>query len=331
LHFEGIDVIISRTPLRVSFVGGGSDLPTYYRQHQGAVLSMSIRKYVYLSMHEYFERKGCILKYSEIEKPKTTDEIRHRIIQQIFSDLSIDRVDFNSSADVPAGTGMGSSSAFTVGLLNLCYAYRGEYVSRLRLAELACEIEIDKLGEPIGKQDQYGCALGGINLIQFHTDGTVTYESVPLTITQRRQMEQNLIMFYLGGTRSASQLLTEQAQNTLNNPQVVESLKAMVQQAQSLRGELCRDVDVLGHYLHEGWLRKRSLSAGITNPTVEDAYEKALSAGATGGKLLGAGGSGFLLLYAPGSAREAVGHALSEFQAHSVLVDTAGSTIIYSD
>jgi D-glycero-alpha-D-manno-heptose-7-phosphate kinase len=324
-------MIISRTPLRVSFVGGGSDLPAFYRQCDGAVLSMSVKKYVYLSMHEYFERQGCILKYSEIEKPRTADEIQHRIIQQVFRDLSIDRVDFNSSADVPAGTGMGSSSAFTVGLLNLCYAYRGEYVSRARLAELACEIEIDKLGEPIGKQDQYGCALGGVNLIEFHTDGTVTHETVPLTIQQRRQMEDNLMMFYLGGTRSASELLSRQSRSTATDPQVIENLKAMVDQARHLRADLCRDVDLLGPYLHEGWLRKRSLSSGISNAGVESAYERARLAGATGGKLLGAGGAGFLLLYAPGSAREAVVEALAEYELHPVHVDTAGSTIIYCD
>jgi len=324
-------VIISRTPLRVSFVGGGSDLPAFYRQHNGAVLSMSVKKYVYLSMHEYFERAGCILKYSEIEKPRTADEIQHRIIQQVFKDFSIDRVDFNSSADVPAGTGMGSSSAFTVGLLNLCFAYRGQYVSRSKLAELACEIEIDKLAEPIGKQDQYGCALGGINLIEFHTDGSVTYETVPLTIEQRRQMEQNLVMFYLGGTRSASKLLSKQGATTLSNPQALANLKAMVEQARALRADLCRDVDSLGPYLHEGWMRKRSLSSDISNEVVEGAYERGLAAGATGGKLLGAGGSGFLLLYAPGKAREAVVDALGEYEMHPVQVDTAGSTIIYSD
>lgn len=324
-------MIISRTPLRVSFVGGGSDLPAFYRQSPGAVLSMSVKKYVYLSMHEYFERQGCILKYSEIEKPRTADEIQHRIIQQVFTDMLIDRVDFNSSADVPAGTGMGSSSAFTVGLLNLCFAYQGQYVSRVRLAELACEIEIDKLGAPIGKQDQYGCALGGINLIEFHTDGSVTYETVPLTIRQRRQMEQSLVMFYLGGTRSANKILSKQGAATLSNPQAVANLKAMVEQAHNLRGELCRDVDTLGPYLHEGWLRKRSLSADISNSIVETAYDRARAAGATGGKLLGAGGSGFLLVYAPGDARGAVIEALAEYQIHDVNVDTAGSTIIYSD
>lgn len=324
-------MIISRTPLRVSFVGGGSDLPAFYLQHQGAVLSMSVKKYVYLSMHEYFEREGSILKYSEIEKPRTADEIQHRIIQQVFRDLSIDRVDFNSSADVPAGTGMGSSSAFTVGLLNLCYAYRGRYVSRSKLAELACEIELEKLGEPIGKQDQYGCALGGINLIEFHTDGSVTHESVPLRIEQRREMERNLLMFYLGGTRSASQLLSKQGEATLNNPQVVANLRAMVEQARQLRCDLCEHIDNLGPYLHEGWMRKRALSADISNNIVEQAYLRGRAAGATGGKLLGAGGSGFLLLYAPGDARDSVIEALSEYEMHPVQVDTAGSSIIYSD
>lgn len=324
-------MIISRTPLRVSFVGGGSDLPAYYRQHEGAVLSISVKKYVYLSMHKYFEPEGCVLKYSEIEKPSTADDIKHRIIQQVFRDLKIDRVDFNSSADVPAGTGMGSSSAFTVGLLNLCFAYRGKYVSRANLAELACEIEIEKLGEPIGKQDQYGCALGGINLIQFHTDGSVTHETVPLSVEKRRQMEQNLFMFYLGGTRSASRLLAAQSHSTIGNPEVLANLKAMVNQAHSLRGDLCRDVDLLGQYLHEGWVRKRALSSAITNPVVDSAYDRALAAGATGGKLLGAGGSGFLLLYAPAGARESVAAALSDFQMHPVFVDSAGSTIIYSD
>lgn len=324
-------MIISRTPLRVSFVGGGSDLPAFYRQHSGAVLSMSVKKYVYLSMHKYFERQGSILKYSDIEKPKTVDEINHRIIQQVFRDLSIDRVDFNSSADVPAGTGMGSSSAFTVGLLNLCHAYRGEYVSRSRLAELACEIEIEKLGEPIGKQDQYGCALGGINFIEFHPDGSVVHEAVPLNNVQRRAMEQSLLMFYLGGTRSASGLLSVQAKNTLEDPQVVANLQAMVEQARNLRADLCRDVDSLGSYLHDGWMRKKSLSKGISSGVVDDAYELALEAGATGGKLMGAGGSGFLLIYAPGGAASDVASALGKFEMHAVELDTAGSSIIYSD
>jgi D-glycero-alpha-D-manno-heptose-7-phosphate kinase len=324
-------MIISRTPLRVSFVGGGSDIPSFYQQHGGAVLSMSIQKYVYLSMHAYFAGQGSLLKYSEIENPRSTNEIRHRIIRQVFHDLDIGGVDFNSSADVPAGTGMGSSSAFTVGLLNLCFAYQGRYVSRTRLAELACEIELDKLAEPIGKQDQYGCALGGVNLIEFLPDGQVTHERVPLTSEQQRTIEDNLIMFYLGGTRSASALLIEQAKTIAADAAARDNLKQMVAQARTLRRDLCEDVDVLGPYLHEAWVRKQRLNASISNHLVHHAYERARQAGATGGKLLGAGGSGFLLLYAPGGAQAEVAEALYEYRAHDVRIDAAGSTIIYSD
>lgn len=315
----------------MSFCGGGSDLPSFYRVHSGAVLSMSIQKYMYLSMHAYFEREGYILKYSHIETPKAVEDIEHRIIRQVFSDLGVKGVDFNSSADVPAGTGMGSSSAFTVGLLNLCHAYKGQYVSRTALAEMACEVEIDKLGEPIGKQDQYGCALGGINLIEFHSDDVVTYEPVPLTHAQKIEIESNLLMFYLGGTRSASALLSSQSKNSASDAEVIANLKAMVDQAKSLRVDICKDVNVLGPYLHEGWERKRKLASGISNPLIEEAYAAALAAGATGGKLLGAGGSGFLLVYAPGPAREAVCEALKEYQLHDVKIDSAGATIIYSD
>lgn len=324
-------MIISRTPLRVSLVGGGTDLPSFYRQHGGAVLSMSVKKYVYLSMHAYFKGSGFILKYSEIEQVETREAIRHRIIRQIFSDYGIDSVDFNSSADVPAGTGLGSSSAFTVGLINLCNAYKGQYVPNWRLAELACEVELDKLGEPIGKQDQYGCALGGINLIAFNPDDSVTHEAVPIGLEQRRRLEDGLVMFYLGGTRSASALLVDQASRAASDAQVIANLKQMARQTYDLRSEICRDVDVLGEFLHEGWERKRSLSAQVSNPLIDAAYARARVAGATGGKLLGAGGAGFLLVYAPGGAREAVVEALREYPCHKVEVDTAGASIIYSD
>jgi D-glycero-alpha-D-manno-heptose-7-phosphate kinase len=324
-------MIISRTPLRVSFCGGGSDLPSFYREHGGAVISMSVARYVYLSMHEYFEPEGYILKYSSLETPKSVDDIQHRIVRQVFSDYGIDRVDFNSSADVPAGTGLGSSSAFTVGLLNLVNAYQGRFVGRSSLAAKACEIEIDKLGEPIGKQDQYGCALGGLNFIEFHEDDSVTSEAVPLTLENRRRLEQRLTMYYLGGTRSASALLRGQSEELRSNKRAVGTMRAMVRQAHCLRGEIAHDVDVLGAYLHEGWERKRSLSNGISNSFVDDVYALALKAGATGGKLLGAGDSGFLLVYAPDEAGENVRDALGEFRAYDVTLDSIGTSIIYSD
>jgi len=184
-------MIISRTPLRVSFVGGGSDLPSYYRNYGGAVLSMSITRYIYLSMHKNFETDGYILKYSKVETPNSRSTIEHRIIREVFESLDIPGVDFNSSADVPSGTGLGSSSCFTVGLISLCNAYLGRYISRAELARKACEVELEKLGEPIGKQDQYGCALGGVNFIRFNPDDSVSTEAIALTQEMRRRLEAN--------------------------------------------------------------------------------------------------------------------------------------------
>ncbi len=324
-------MIISRTPLRVSFCGGGSDLPAFYRRHGGGVLSMGLARYVYLSMHEYFGGSGYILKYSQLETPRDVSEIRHRIIKEVFRSYAIDGVDFNSSADVPAGTGLGSSSAFTVGLLNLCNAFLGRYVGREALAAEACDIEINRLGEQIGKQDQYCCAIGGLNFIEFHPDDSVTCEPVPMGREARRRIEQNLVMCYLGGTRSASQVLKEQSANMAQDQGVNEDLRAMVDLARALRLEIAGDPDVLGPYLHEGWSRKKRLAASISSPAIDTAYDRALAAGATGGKLLGAGGSGFLLLYAPGEARQAVVEALSSYRAYDVVMDTTGSTIIYSN
>ena len=325
-------MIISRTPLRVSFCGGGTDLPAFYREHGGAVLSMSIARYVYLSMHAYFASDGYILKYSKLETPRSLDEIEHRILRQVFSDYGIQGVDFNSSADVPAGTGLGSSSAFTVGLLNLCNAYLGRYEGRMELASKACTVELDRLGEPIGKQDQYGCALGGLNFVQFHPDESVTCEAVPVNQSQREQMERSLVMFYLGGTRSASALLKTQSANTRSDPATSANLKIMAEQARSLRADIMSDVDVLGPYLHEAWERKRTLAAGITNPRIDEVYARARAAGATGGKLLGAGESGFLLTYVPSDKRESVIAALAgDCRPYDVRFDSIGTTIIYSD
>lgn len=324
-------MIISRTPLRISFCGGGSDLPSFYREHGGAVLSMSIARYIYLSMHAYFESAGYLLKYSKTETVGNVSEIEHPIIRQVFSDFGIRGVDFNSSADVPGGTGLGSSSAFTVGLINLCHAYLGRYKSRFELAEAACVVELEKLKEPIGKQDQFGCALGGLNFIEFHPDESVTCEAVPLSHQLRTQMENNLTMFYLGGTRSASAVLKAQAANVASSKLATDNLKSMVKQAYDLRRDICTDVDVLGPYLHEGWMRKKTLASGISNPQIDAVYDRALAAGATGGKLLGAGASGFLLLYAPSDASLEVRLALQELSAYPVKMDMQGSAIAFSD
>lgn len=324
-------MIISRTPLRISFCGGGTDLPFFYRKHGGAVVSMSIARYVFLSMHKYFFGDSYLLKYSKTERVGSVDQIDHRIIRQVFKDYNIAGVDFNSSADVPAGTGLGSSSAFTVGLLNLCNAYLGIYEDRSRLAAKACEVELEKLGEPIGKQDQYGCALGGLNYIEFHEDDSVSHAVLPMSVEMRARLEGGLVLIYLGGSRSASEVLQEQAATADKNAQAIADMRAMADMARQLRGEIIGNVDVLGDYLHEGWERKRRLSAGITNPAIDAAYARARAAGARGGKLLGAGGAGFLLAYAPGEARDSVVDAFPDCNWFPIRADMVGTTIVYSD
>lgn len=192
-------MLINRTPLRISFVGGGSDLPSFYQEHSGAVVSMAIDKYFYLSMHQSFEKTGYLLKYSKVENVEKVDDIEHRIIHQVFKDKSIDGVDFSSAADIPGGTGLASSSAFTVGLLSLCDAYNGNYTSQMNLASDACEVEIEKLNEPIGKQDQYGCAIGGIKFIEFLPDESVKLTPIFLAPKQAQKLNSNLLLVYLGG------------------------------------------------------------------------------------------------------------------------------------
>jgi len=283
-------------------------------------------------MHASFNPEDYILKYSELEHVQDVTAIRHRIIREVFSQYGIKGVDFASAADIPGGTGLGSSSAFTVGLLNLCNAYTGgRFLWRNELAERACDVELHKLHEPIGKQDQYGCALGGMNFIRFHEDDTVTYEEMGLDREQGQKLKDNLVMLYLGGTRSASEVLKAQNTATRNDPQVVENLKAMAQQAVDLRRVIEADVDVLGEFLHEGWERKRRLTAGISNPLIDAAYKQAIAAGATGGKLLGAGGSGFLLFYCPNGTRQAVVDAMPGLLSFPVEMDHMGTTIIYRD
>src|SRR5579875_1220279 len=322
-------MIITRTPLRISFVGGGSDLPEFYREHGGAVLSAALAKYVFLSMHPYFHEQKIFLKYSQSELVDSVEQIQHRIIHEVFSAYGITGVDFNSSADVPAGTGLGSSSSFTVGLINLCNAYTGRRMTTAELAENACRIEIERLHEPIGKQDQYAAAFGGMNLIQFHPDDSVRVERVVMTPRNYQQLQRNLVLYYLGQTRAASEVLREQRNNIRSDRNKVAILRKMVQLARELFIALSRgEIDALGATLHDGWMYKKELAKGITNERIDHYYNVALRNGAQGGKLLGAGGSGFLLFYVAESEQERLQRALSDLQAFPVVFDDYGSTLI---
>lgn len=292
-------MIITRTPLRISFAGGGSDLREYYLKYGGSVLSTSINKYIYLSMHPYFNANKYFLKYSRNELVDNVDNIDHKIIRQVFKDYNILGVDFNSSADIPSGTGLGSSSSFTVGLIKLCNAYTKKYMSSEEIAKYACEIEIEKLKEPIGKQDQYACALGGLNFIKFCQDDSVITEKIILEKNKLHQLQNNLLIFYLGDTRSSSSILSEQKQNSMNDNKKIENIHKIVKLSVELRDELLSgNIDAMGDVLHRGWMYKKELATKISNDKIDKFYELAISNGAMGGKLLGAGGGGFLLFYA---------------------------------
>lgn len=325
-------MLISRTPFRISFVGGGSDLKEFYLNHGGAVLSTSINKYIFLSLHNYFYPNKSLLKYSSTEEIVDTNDIKHKIIREVFNYFSISNVDFNSTADIPGGTGMGSSSAFTSGLINLCTAYKGISMFKHEIAELACKIEIDILGEPIGKQDQYACSVGGINLIKFNQDESVNILPLLLSTQEIQNIEDNLILFYTGDNRDASTILTQQKNNTVNSKKVNNNLVCMSKMAENLFYDLKkRNFDLLGDYLHESWVLKKELSNTISNPKLDDIYNIAIKNGAKGGKLLGAGGGGFFLFYVKPEQRENVKQSLFFLREFEFKFEFNGSKIIFNN
>lgn len=297
-------MIITRTPFRISFAGGGSDLPSFYRRHTGAVLSTAIDKYMYIVLHPFFQKDKIQLKYSKNELVGDVNDIRHPIFREVLKEYGLSGIDINSIADVPSGTGLGSSSSFTVGLLNAVRAYLGKASGAGALGAMACDVEINKVGSPIGKQDQYAAAYGGLNLITFHGDESVVVERIIMDRAKKKELERNLFMFYLGGKHSANEILKRQ-QEAISNDDKFEVQKKMVQLAYDLKDRLeNNDIDAMGTILHEGWLMKKSLTNGITSDVIDTLYNKGIKAGATGGKLLGAGGAGFMLFYCPGSRHE---------------------------
>lgn len=323
-------MIIVRTPTRVSFCGGGSDLPAFYEKHGGAVISSGLSRYVYLSIHPYFYPERLICKYSKSEEVSHPRELKHPIFRVLLEQFGVNGVEITSTADVPAGTGLGSSSTFTVSLLHALHAYTGKYVSASRLAAEACHTEIDLLGEPIGKQDQYAAAFGGLNVYRFRKDGKVDVEPVIMSKESMDRLEKNLLMFYTGDLRSASAILSEQKRNVVSDSEKERAQIKILGYTDELHKELIRDnIDAMGGLLHANWEQKRQLASGITNPLIDDAYEKAMTAGASGGKLLGAGGGGFLLFYVPEHKHAAVKNALSHLRYMEFGFAHSGSNVIY--
>ena len=321
-------MIITKTPFRVSFCGGGSDMANFYEKYGGCVLSTSINKYCYISIHPYFNENQTLLKYSENELVDSPDQIKHRIFRQVLTDMGVHGVEISSTADIPGGTGLGSSSTFTVGLLNTLNCYNGKFVSKDKLAKLACEVEIEKLGNPIGKQDQYGAALGGLNFIKFNQDGSVSHEPILMKGKTYKELQKNLLMFYTGTTRSANTILAEQTKNITSEDKAKNLLK-MCGLAKDMKVALeNNDISSFGRILDEGWQLKRELASGIANPAIDEAYEIAMKNGALGGKLLGAGGGGFLLFYCEeekqGQLKKAIGLRELDFS-----FERDGTSVIY--
>ena len=323
-------MIISRTPLRMSFVGGGSDLPVFYRKFGGAVVSTAINQFVYITVNRKFDEKIRV-SYSKTEEAKTVERIKHPLVREGMKMLGIDGgVEITSIADIPArGSGLGSSSSFTVGMLQALHAFSGRHADAEQLAREACEIEIGRCGEPIGKQDQYAAAYGGLNFIQFNPDESVFVEPI---ICQRETIEQlqaHTLVFYTGITRSASAILKHQ-QAALATKKKQNVTRKMVALAHELRRELQHNrASSFGEIIHEGWRLKKSLTAGITSDAIDDWYDQARKAGAIGGKLLGAGTGGFLMFYAPPERHEAIAIALSKLRRMKFAFEPSGSRIIF--
>jgi D-glycero-alpha-D-manno-heptose-7-phosphate kinase len=321
-------MIISRTPLRVSFAGGGSDLRAFYQHEPGAVTSTAIQKYIYVTVNKKFD-DSIRVSYSKTEMVDHIDDLKHGLVREAMKLTGIDKgVEITTIADIPSkGTGLGSSSSLTVGLLNALYSYKGTIKSRRTLAKEACKIEIEILGEPIGKQDQFIAAFGGIQHIQFNPDESVYVDPVICPIEVKRKLEQNLMLFYTGITRKSSTILKEQTKKTKDKMDALHKMKVL---SEDVRDSINRhDIDNVGKILHQGWLFKRELASGITNPEIDDYYQSAIGAGAIGGKILGAGGGGFVLVYCLKKNQDKVRAALSKLTEIKFKIEPQGSKIIY--
>jgi len=317
--------------LRISFAGGGSDLAAFYHQEPGAVLSTSINKYIYINVNKKFDEK-IRASYSVTEIVDSIDELKHELIREgLKMVVPPSGIEITSISDIPSqGTGLGSSSTYTVGLLNSLYAHMGQHVGAKRLAQEACEIEIERCGKPIGKQDQYIAAFGGLQFIHFNPDESVYIDPVICAPETKVRLQESLLMLYTGMTRSADKILQEQSLNTENDKENRNSLRRMTHMASDLRDALvANDLDGFGEILHAGWMEKKKLASGISNPQIDQWYSVAQEHGAIGGKVLGAGGGGFLLLFARPESFPEIMRALPELKPVPFKLEPQGSKIIY--
>jgi len=298
-------MLITRTPLRISIGGGGTDLPSFYERREGFVISAAINKYVYIALNRTFT-DDYLLKYAELERRRSVDEIGHPIIREALRIHEIPAgLEMVSIADIPAGTGLGSSGAFTVGLLRALYAFKREHATEMVLAEQSAHIEINLLGEPVGKQDQYIAAFGGLTCFEFHSDGKVTVSPLAISQATLHDLEERLLLFFTGYSRSAGTILADQRKRSdEDDSEMLANLEVTRQLGLQIREVLeAGDCPRFGELMHEHWERKRTRSSGMSNELIDDLYKLGLDNGAVGGKLVGAGAGGFLMFYADDPSR----------------------------
>lgn len=325
-------MVISKTPLRISFVGGGSDLQSFYGQSEdgGAVVTTTINKYIYVTVNKKFDNH-IRASYSKTEEVEKVFQIEHPIIREVLKKLKVDGVEITSIADIPSkGTGLGSSSAFTVGLLYALHSYQQKFTSAYDLANMACEIEIDILKEPIGKQDQFGTAFGGLKFLKFLPAGKVSVDPIFCLREAKEALQRNMLLLYTGMTRSTSNILAKQKTSMKSNKKKYKIMKKMVQLAHDLHDDLKKSkISALGDILHANWMYKKEMVDDISSPQIDCWYETGRKNGASGGKILGAGGGGFLLFYAPFEKHDAIKNSLPDLKPVSFQFETKGSQIIF--
>ena len=323
-------MIITKTPFRISFFGGGTDYPGWYAEHGGAVLATSIDKYCYVScrtLPPFFEHRHRIV-YSKIENVRTVEEIVHPAVRGVFQWLKVvGGLEVHHDGDLPARSGLGSSSSFTVGLIHAIRALRGQQVSKAQLALDAIHVEQHVIGENVGSQDQVTAAHGGFNRVAFQPDGEIVVSPVILAKERRTNLNDHLLLFFTGLTRTASVIAEEQIKNLSSRRVELEAMRAMVDEALSILGAEGRDLDGFGHLLHEAWQFKRKLSQNVSTPAIDAFYDTARAAGALGGKLLGAGGGGFLLVFAPPERHARIREAMSHLVHVPFRFESGGSNL----
>jgi D-glycero-alpha-D-manno-heptose-7-phosphate kinase len=326
-------MLITRSPLRISLGGGGTDLPSYYRDHGGFLVSAAIDKYVWVTVSRPFVR-GIFLKYSKIESVERVEQIEHPIIREALAMMGIaePQHEISTLAEIPAGTGLGSSGSFTTALLKALYSFERRLLLPDELARLACELEIERLDRPVGKQDQYIAAYGGITCFEFDRDGAVRAEPLHLAASTLNELEDHLLLFFTGFSRSASEILKDQDQRTKHaDASMIDGLHYVKELGRRSRAALEQGRPaVFGEIMHEHWLRKRERSSGMTNPQIDEWYELGRKAGAIGGKLVGAGGGGFLMFYAPEPQRVRAAMASAQLDEVRFRFDFDGTRVVFS-